>query len=77
MYTFVLAWNEFLFALVMTTDKSTRPISVALAFFVDEAGIHWGMLMAASILMSVPAIAVFALSQRLLIHGLSEGALKG
>jgi multiple sugar transport system permease protein len=77
MYTFILAWNEFLFALLMTTDASTRTISVALAFYIDEAGIHWGPLMAASIAMSIPAIIVFSISQKQLVRGLSEGAVKG
>ncbi len=77
MYTFILAWNEFLFALLMTTDAKTRTISVALAFYIDEAGIHWGPLMAASLLMSIPAIIVFSLFQRHLVRGLSEGAVKG
>ncbi len=77
MYTFILAWNEFLFALLVTTDRTTRTISVGLAFFIDEAGIHWGPLMAASILMSIPAIVVFTISQKLLVKGLSEGSVKG
>ena len=77
MYAFVLAWNEFLFALVFTQGLDRRPLSVALAFFIDENGIRWGDLMAASLLMSIPAIIVFTLSQRLLVRGLSEGALKG
>ena len=77
MYTFILAWNEFLFALLMTTNAHTRTISVALAFYIDEAGVHWGPLMAASILMSIPAIIIFSLSQRQLVRGLSEGAVKG
>ncbi len=77
MYAFILAWNEFLFALLMTTDAHTRTISVALAFYIDEAGIHWGPLMAASVLMSIPAIIVFALFQRNIVYGLSEGAVKG
>jgi ABC-type glycerol-3-phosphate transport system permease component len=77
MYSFVLAWNEFLFALVFTNGLERRPLSVALAFFIDENGIHWGELMAASIVMSIPAILVFSFSQRLLVRGLSEGAVKG
>jgi ABC-type glycerol-3-phosphate transport system permease component len=77
MYSFILAWNEFLFALLVSTDATTRTISVGLAFFIDEAGIHWGPLMAASILMSIPAVIVFTLSQRLLVKGLSEGSVKG
>ena len=77
MYSFILAWNEFLFALVFTQGLDKRPLSVALAFFIDETGIQWGDLMAASFLMSIPAIIVFTLSQKLLVRGLSEGAVKG
>ncbi len=77
MYAFILSWNEFLFALIMTGDKATRPISVGLAFYIDETGVHWGELMAASALMSVPAVIVFSLSQNMLVKGLSAGAVKG
>ncbi|MEI6874390.1 MAG: carbohydrate ABC transporter permease [Spirochaetota bacterium] len=77
MYSFILAWNEFLFALIMTNGKATRPIAVGLSFFIDEVGVHWGPLMAASMLMSVPAIIVFMLLQTQLIRGLSDGAVKG
>ena len=77
MYSFILAWNEFLFALVFTNGLDKRPLSVALAFFIDENGIHWGQLMAASVVMSIPAVLVFTFSQRLLVRGLSEGAVKG
>jgi ABC-type glycerol-3-phosphate transport system permease component len=77
MYAFIIAWNEFLFALVFTTGLSRRPLSVALAYFIDENGIRWGELMAASIIMSVPAVVVFSLAQRMLVRGLSEGAVKG
>ena len=77
MYSFILAWNEFLFALVFTNGLERRPLSVALAFFIDENGIRWGELMAASVVMSIPAILVFSFSQRLLVRGLSEGAVKG
>jgi ABC-type glycerol-3-phosphate transport system permease component len=77
MYSFILAWNEFLFALMFTNGLTVRPLSVALAFFIDENGIHWGQLMAASVVMSIPSILVFTFAQRLLVRGLSEGAVKG
>lgn len=77
MYVFITAWNEFLLVLVLTSGEEVRTISVALAFFIDEWGIKWGPLMAASILMSIPAITVFAMFQKNLIKGLSEGAIKG
>jgi ABC-type glycerol-3-phosphate transport system permease component len=77
MYAFVIAWNEFLFALVFTNGLARRPLSVALAFFIDEAGIQWGELMAASVLMSIPAVLVVGFSHRFLVRGLSDGAVKG
>jgi ABC-type glycerol-3-phosphate transport system permease component len=77
MYSFILSFNEFLFALVFTSGAQSQPLSVALAFFIDDTGIHWGDLMAASLLMSVPAIVVFSFAQKLLVRGLSEGAVKG
>ncbi|MCP8938330.1 carbohydrate ABC transporter permease [Alsobacter sp. SYSU M60028] len=77
MYSFIIAWNEFLFALVFTNGLSRRPLSVALAFFIDENGIRWGELMAASIVMSLPALVVFSIAQKMLVRGLSEGAVKG
>jgi len=76
MYSFVLAWNEFLFALIFSSPD-TRPLAVGLAFFIDETGVRWGDLMASSIVMSIPVVVVFTLSQKLLIRGLSEGAVKG
>ena len=77
MFAFILAWNEFLFPLLIAKDSSTRPISVGLAFYIDDFGIEWGPLMAASVLMSLPAIAMFALGQKYIVEGLSEGAVKG
>jgi ABC-type glycerol-3-phosphate transport system permease component len=77
MYSFILAWNEFLFALVFTNGLERRPLSIALAFFIDENGIRWGELMAASVVMSLPAILVFTFAQKLLVRGLSDGAVKG
>jgi ABC-type glycerol-3-phosphate transport system permease component len=73
----ITAWNEFLPALSMTKGNTLRTIFVGLAFSIDEFGIRWSSLMAASILMSIPAIIVFSLFSRFLISGLSEGAVKG
>jgi ABC-type glycerol-3-phosphate transport system permease component len=77
MNAFILSWNEFLFALTMTNGKAIRPIAVGLAFFIDEMGVRWGPLMAASVLMSIPAIVFFTLAQGRMVKGLSAGAVKG
>lgn len=77
MNAFILSWNEFLFALTMTDGKAMRPIAVGLAFFIDEMGVRWGALMAASMLMSVPAVIFFSFAQNQMVRGLSAGAVKG
>lgn len=77
MFTFILAWNEFLFPLLLAKDSTTRPIAVGLAFYIDEDGVDWGPMMAASILMSIPAIFLFSFAQKYIVKGLSEGAVKG
>jgi len=77
MFSFILAWNEFLFPLTLAKDSSTRPLSVALAFYIDDFGIQWGPLMAASVLMSIPALVFFSFAQKYIVKGLSEGAVKG
>lgn len=77
MYAFIQAWNEFLLALVLTTDTSVRPVSVGLALYMGEYYVDWGALMAASALMTLPSIIVFLIFQRHLVSGLSEGAVKG
>jgi ABC-type glycerol-3-phosphate transport system permease component len=76
MYSFILAWNEFLLALVLTSNPSTQPISVGLAFYNTEHGISWGPLMAASMLMTIPSVVVLLVFQRHLVRGLTEGAVK-
>jgi ABC-type glycerol-3-phosphate transport system permease component len=77
MNAFILSWNEFLFALTMTNGRAIRPIAVGLAFFNDEMGVRRGPLMAASILMSIPAIIFFSYAQGKMVRGLSAGAVKG
>lgn len=77
MYAFVVAWNEFLLGLVLTTDLKTRPIAVSLALYRTEWGIDWGALMAACLVMAVPAMAIFLYFEKYLVKGLAEGAVKG
>ena len=77
MYAFITAWNEFLFALTMTSTSSMRTISVGLAYYIDETGIQWGNLMSSSVLMTIPSSIVFILFQKSLIRGLTDGGVKG
>jgi len=78
LYCFVIAWNEFLFALMLTTDHHSRTIPVGIAFFQGMHGqIPWGSLMAASSLTCLPIVALTLLFQKHIIQGLTQGSVKG
>jgi multiple sugar transport system permease protein len=71
------AWNEFLFALMMTTSTGSRTWPVGLQLMVGEFQLPWGALAAGGIISIVPVILLFALVQRALVRGLTAGAVKG
>ncbi len=75
--TFIYAWNEFFFALLILTqpDKQTLPVGIAL--FQGEFTMPWGELAAASVLATLPLVILVLLFQRWIVSGLSAGAVKG
>jgi N,N'-diacetylchitobiose transport system permease protein len=78
MFAFILAWNEFLFALVIMNRPSSQTLPVWVQAFNEGArGTDWGAIMAASTLMAVPVILFFVIVQRRLVAGLTAGAVKG
>jgi len=77
LYAFTVAWDEFLFALTFTQSVRSRTLPVELAFFTGEYATDWAAVMAASVLMSIPAVVIFLAFQRFFVQGLAEGAVKG
>jgi multiple sugar transport system permease protein len=77
-FTFNAAWSEYLFASTLMTSPSKITLSPGLVLLLDQTGVYsWGLLMAASVLVVLPVIALFIIVQRQLVSGLGEGALKG
>ncbi|MBS0455048.1 MAG: carbohydrate ABC transporter permease [Proteobacteria bacterium] len=76
---FIAAWNEFLFALtfVLDNDQRTVPVSISLISGADKYEIPWGKIMAASVLVTLPLIALVLAFQRKIVGGLTSGAVKG
>jgi ABC-type glycerol-3-phosphate transport system permease component len=72
--TFLLSWNEFLFAYTFTASASSRTVPVALALFPGVFEVPWGDIAAASILASLPPIIIVIGLQRFLVRGLLAGA---
>jgi ABC-type glycerol-3-phosphate transport system permease component len=74
---FLTAWNEYEFALVLTTTERVRTISVAVASFIGEFTTEWNQVMAAAAVGTIPVAIIFLFFQRQLMHGLTGGAVKG
>ncbi|TMC11282.1 MAG: carbohydrate ABC transporter permease [Chloroflexi bacterium] len=76
-FSFLLAWNDVLFASVLTSP-ATRTVSVGLQSYLAENQLPlWNQLMAASIVSAVPAVVLFMVVQRWIVAGLASGSLKG
>lgn len=76
--TFIMAWNEFIFALTLTSDSQARTVQPVIAFF-QGAGGHetpWGTIMAASVVVTIPFMGVALIFQRRLNAGLTAGLVK-
>ena len=76
-FSFTLAWNEFLLALVFTVDQSTMTVPIKLSMMVVGDQYIWGQLMAGAILASIPIAILYFIGQRFVVQGLAAGAVKG
>ncbi|AZZ89824.1 ABC transporter permease subunit [Hahella sp. KA22] len=76
---FIAAWNEFLFALTFTLTDAQRtvPVAVALISGSSQHELPWGVIMAASVIVTVPLVALVLVFQRRIVSGLTAGAVKG
>jgi len=75
-YAFLLAWNEFIFAYVLTDSAEKYTISVGIAHFFGEYSVAWNELMAAGLVAAVPPVVLYLFTSRFLVSGLTAGALK-
>jgi multiple sugar transport system permease protein len=73
----IAAWNEYLFALMLTTSQGSRTWPVGLQLMVGEFQLPWGMLAAGGMISILPVIILFAIVQRVMVAGITAGAVKG
>jgi multiple sugar transport system permease protein len=73
----ISAWNEFIFALMLTTSEGSRTWPVGLQLMVGEFQLPWGPLSAGGIISILPILALFAIAQRTMVRGIAAGAVKG
>jgi len=76
-FAVIQAWNEYLFAYVLLKQNSKQTITVWLDTFITTKGVDWGALMAASTIVALPIVVLFAIIQRKVAAGITAGAVKG
>lgn len=74
--SFIVAWEEYLFAKVLMTDENLKTVQVGLSDFFGEFTTQWDLVLSASVVASVPTIVVVALAQRRLVAGMAVGGVK-
>lgn len=76
-YTYMLAWNEFLFALTLTRTNDMRTVPVGIQLLMGQHSYEWNQMMAMSVLGSLPVLLLFLFFQRYFIAGMTAGSVKG
>jgi sn-glycerol 3-phosphate transport system permease protein len=72
LFSFVYHWNDYFWPLVMTTDESVRTLPLGIALLREQGtGVRWHIVMAGNVLLSAPALAVFAVAQRHLLRAVA------
>jgi multiple sugar transport system permease protein len=76
-YSFTLAWNEYLYAFTLLSDQEKFTLATGLTKLIFGDVFLWGMIMAGGVLMSLPLLVLYFAAQRYIVAGLSAGAVKG
>ncbi|HEX2926757.1 MAG TPA: carbohydrate ABC transporter permease [Ruminiclostridium sp.] len=74
---FLLCWNEFQFAITLTTGNKSRTLPLALYYFKSQFASDYGVMFAATVIVIIPSIIVYVLLQKQVVSGLAAGAVKG
>ena len=75
-YTFQGSWNEFMWPVIVTTTQEMFTLPVGMAFLKNEFSVQWPLLMAGTILISLPTLAIFLIFQRYFVQGVASAGLK-
>jgi ABC-type glycerol-3-phosphate transport system permease component len=76
-FTFILAWNDYIFTRILISSDELKTLPVGVQDLFHSALIDWGLIMAAGVLITMPALAFFVAVQRHLVAGWGSGGLKG
>ncbi len=76
-YTFLLSWNEFLFALTLTKSTELRTVPIGIQLLMGQHAFEWNEMMAMSVLGSLPLLLLYLIAQRYFLAGMTAGSVKG
>jgi multiple sugar transport system permease protein len=76
-FSFLLSWTDYVFALVLTSSDANKTLPVGLASLLGSFDARWGELMAGATLIALPLLLVFVFLSRYFIQGLAAGSMKG
>jgi multiple sugar transport system permease protein len=75
-FSFLFAWNDFLWPLIVTNSTNMRTVQVGLALFQGQYGVFWTLLTAEATIVTLPAILAFVAAQKQFIQGITSTGLK-
>ncbi|WP_214627035.1 carbohydrate ABC transporter permease [Paenibacillus agaridevorans] len=76
-FAFIGAWNELLCAIMFISSDELKTVPVGLSMFVQSYDINWGVMTAGAVMALLPSLIMFAIVQRFVVEGLTDGAVKG
>jgi len=76
-FAFVNVWNELFLAVMLMSSDKKMTIPVALNSFISKAGISWDVMSAGIVMALLPTMVIFAIGQKYIVAGLTEGGVKG
>ena len=76
-FALIVSWNDYLFGRVFMNTMDRLPLTVGVMHFFDGTHVDWGLMMASSVLMTLPMAILFGFMQRHLVAGFGAGAVKG
>src|SRR5262245_11554619 len=76
-FTFILAWNDYIFARVLLSADELKTLPIGIADLYNASVVDWGMIMAAGLLVIAPVLGVFVVIQRYMVTGWGAGGVKG
>lgn len=76
-FAFIGAWNELLAAVMFISSDTLKTIPVGLSMFVQNYDVNWGVMTAGGVVALVPSLVMFAIVQKFVVDGLTDGAVKG